>query len=145
MNHSPSITDLLHHTTLYADDRHYDIVHFPLNEREKALQLLDFGQSRFSTFIQDKDEITVIVAAESWAVFANKPSDVEVSADWRLITFDIILKHNLIGFMAVISECLAGVGVSLFVLSAYERDHILTPADGFDKAWNALNSLIKDA
>jgi hypothetical protein len=143
MDKSSSIEQIFPHTRLYTDDLCYDIVHFPKNEREKALQLLDSGQSTFSTFIQDKDEITVVVPSAVLADFADSPQGTEVSGGWRLITFDIILEHDVIGFMAVISECLAGAGVSIFALSAYERDHLLVPAGQFDTAWQTLDDLLK--
>ncbi len=143
MSKFSSIKQIFPHTRLFTDDLRYDIVHFPLNERERALQLLDSGQLAFSTFIQDRDEITVVVPSAVWADFTGKPQGVEVSAGWRLITFDIVLEHDVIGFMAAISKCLADAGVSIFALSAYERDHLLIPADSFDTAWTTLNDLLK--
>jgi hypothetical protein len=143
MDKYSSVGQIFPHTRLYTDDIRYDIVHFPLNEREKAFQLLDSGQPAFSTFIQDKDEITVVVPSAALAGFADQPQGVEVSAGWRLITFDIVLEHDVIGFLAAISEHLAGVGVSIFALSAYERDHLLVPADSFDPAWRTLTDLLE--
>ncbi len=143
MSKSSPVEQIFPHTRLYTDDIRYDIVHFPLNERKKALQLLDSGQSAFSTFIQDKDEITVVVPSAILTKLSDSPQGIDVSAGWRLITFDIILEHDVIGFLAAISKCLAGVGVSIFALSAYERDHLLIPAGSFDTAWRTLTDLLE--
>ncbi|MBN1120998.1 MAG: ACT domain-containing protein [Anaerolineae bacterium] len=143
MSKSYLVEQIFPHIRLFTDDLRYDIIHFPLNGREKALQLLDSGQPAFSTFIQDKDEITIVVPSAVLVDFADRLQSIETSKGWRLITFDIILEHDVIGFMAAISECLAGVGVSIFALSAYERDHLLVPADQIETAWQALDDLLK--
>jgi hypothetical protein len=69
------------------------------------------------------------------------PPDAEISSGWRLITFDVVLEHNLVGFMAAVSRELANVGVSIFALSAFERDHILVQEAQFATAWAVLSAL----
>ncbi|MFH1055637.1 MAG: ACT domain-containing protein [Candidatus Altiarchaeota archaeon] len=44
---------------------------------------------------------------------------------YRLITFDMVLPLDFVGFIAKISTALAEEKIPVFVISAYSRDHIL--------------------
>ncbi|MBI5958897.1 MAG: ACT domain-containing protein, partial [Chloroflexi bacterium] len=59
---------------------------------------------------------------------------------YRLITFDLPLDLNLLGFMALVSRILADAQVPILALSAFERDHLLIPSDRFQTAWDALSN-----
>ncbi|RLG17810.1 ACT domain-containing protein [Nanoarchaeota archaeon] len=87
--------------------------------------------------IRDKNEITVI-AEES----KIDPEDViEREDDWRIITFDMVLPFELVGFLAKVSQALAEEGISIFAVSAYSTDHILVKEEDLKKAVKKLEEL----
>ena len=87
--------------------------------------------------IQDKDEITVVIDQTK-----VKDEDViEIDKDWKIITFDMVLPFELVGFLAKVSEVLAEESISIFAISAYSRDHILIKEKDVEKALKKLEGL----
>ena len=91
--------------------------------------------------IQDKNEITIVIDQVKFFDEANISNIIETEKNWRLITFDMILPFGLIGFLAKVSEILAGKNISIFVISAYSTDHILVKEKDLEKTINQLENL----
>ncbi len=125
-----------------TDDTLYSLIHLPPNAITAAAGVLAQLSEPFSTLIVDKDEVTLIIPADAVEDFAARLLDHRLGdTDYRLITFDLELEPTLTGFMAAIAAALAQAGVPILPLSAFSRDHLLVPADGFDAAWQALQQL----
>jgi len=90
--------------------------------------------------IVDKDEVTLVLPADKWRYFRERLPDYREATPYRLITFDLPLDLNMVGFMARVSQILANAGVPLLTLGAFERDHILVPDDSYTAALEALVS-----
>ena len=58
---------------------------------------------------------------------------------WRLLTFDVVLPFELVGFLATVATTLAEHDVSIFALSAYSTDHLLVRHDDLETAITALS------
>ena len=126
--------------TLYTDDTLYQLVHLPPAAVMASAVVVAEVAEPFSALIADKDEVTLLLSQDAWEEFARRLPDHRLGGRYRLITFDLPLDPDLIGFLALISGILAEAGVSILALSAFERDHILVPADRFQAAWDALRS-----
>jgi hypothetical protein len=87
--------------------------------------------------IIDKNEITVIVSQDS----VDHDNIIEMQKDFRLLTFNMILPFNVVGFISKISEALAKEKIPLFVISAYTTDHILLKEEYLNQAVKALAGL----
>lgn len=123
---------------LYTDDMLYVLVHLPPQAITAGAGVLaEIGQP-FGALLVDKDEVTLVIPQEHWDDFAGRLPEHRLVRDYRLITFDLPLDMDLVGFMALVSRVLAEAGVSFLALSAFQRDHILVPADRCQDAWNAL-------
>ncbi len=103
----------------------------------KATKLLD---SCFA-MINDGREITLIM--EQWSRQSDLFSKdiIDMDRDWRLITFDMELDFEIVGFIAKIAQALAKENISIFVISAYTTDHILIKQHNLDKTIEVLNTL----
>jgi hypothetical protein len=64
--------------------------------------------------------------------------DAKVAGGYRLLTFDIELDLEVVGFMAEVSRILAEAGVPIMALSAFTRDHLLIKQEDLAKALKAL-------
>lgn len=126
--------------SLYTDEVLYVPVHLPAAAIVAAAGALAESATPFSALISDKDEVTLILPQPEWEIFAHRLPDHRTAAPYRLITFDLPLDFELIGFMALVSRVLADAGVSILAISAFERDHLLVPATQFDAAWAALDT-----
>ena len=125
---------------LYTDGINYWLVHLPPADLATAAALLAETGSPFCALIADKDEITLLLSQPAWERVAAHFPDHRVAAPYRLITFDLPLDFELVGFMALVSGVLARARVSILAISAFERDHIFVPAASFRTAWDALKT-----
>jgi len=71
--------------------------------------------------IIDKNETTVIIEQSKY----NDEDVVEIEKGWKILTFDMILPFELVGFLTKISKVLADEKIPIFAISAYSTDHIL--------------------
>ena len=88
--------------------------------------------------IKDKNEITIVIDQSK---IKNNKNIIEIEKDWKILTFDIELPFNLVGFLAKVSKALAEEKISIFVISAYSTDHILVKEKNLKKAISKLKNL----
>jgi len=87
--------------------------------------------------INDGKEITLIINKNK----VNKGDIIENNDNWKLITFDMSLPFELIGFIAKVSKALADENISLLAFSGYSTDHILVKENNLDKTIKTLEKL----
>lgn len=127
--------------TLYTDDELYRVIQLPAAALWAGAAILAEIGAPFSALIADKDEITLIVLADAWDDVGDRlPNHTVLEQAYRLITFDLPLAPDLVGFMALVSRILADTGVSILPLAAFSRDHILVTDAQFQRAWDALTA-----
>ena len=157
-----TVKEALSNGKLYTDQQQYTFLRFPVSANGHALSLMASSTSSstsdlFRGIIFDKDEITMMIPSSDYHVFKNSTEqeaaflkddhdDVEVgSTPYRLITFDIVLDPNLIGFMHAVTKVLAEENISVLPFAAYSRDHIFVQEKDFNKARAALERLRDDS
>jgi Uncharacterized conserved protein len=62
----------------------------------------------------------------------------QVDEGWKAFRVQGVLDFSLIGILAEISGILAKQKISVFAISTYNTDYILTKAESFEKAITAL-------
>jgi hypothetical protein len=87
--------------------------------------------------VQDGEETTVIQRTDA----VDREAAVDVDAGWRLLTFELTLPFELVGFLAVVAGALADAGVSMCAVSAYSTDHVLVGEADLDRAVRTLEGL----
>lgn len=143
MTNNQRIRGILKQATFYSDDVIYTLLKLPPHAAAQGIACLNQFNSAFCVFIADKDEISLVLPSD---VLADMPlDDAEIGETYRLLTVDVVLEPDLIGFMAVVSGALADANVGVFPYAAYTRDHILVPAHQFDTALHTLQTLQKNA
>jgi hypothetical protein len=137
-----SASAVLAQADLYTDGIDYVIIRLPPKAITVASGIVaEIGES-FLALIADKDEVTLVIPAEAVDDFSKRLRDFAQSPKvYRLITFNVELDFDLIGFMALVSHALAEAGISILPVAAYSRDHILIPADQIDIAIQTLQQL----
>lgn len=88
--------------------------------------------------IKDKKETTAVIKQSE---IGNNKNIIRISKNWKIITFDMLLPLDSVGFLATISKALAEEGISIFVVSAYSTDHILVKEKDVKKAINKLKNI----
>lgn len=89
--------------------------------------------------IYDKNENTIIF--DQALLEGNSQHIIEVDKDWKILTLDMLLPLDMVGFIAAVSNALAGEGISILWISAYSTDHVLIKERDLAKAIKKLESL----
>jgi len=139
---SPELRKIFATTRLHGDGRGYAVVGLPRDQMRAATILFGGLAEPFAAMIVDQEEITIVMHDMDWSIGSRDLEGQRVERDFRLITFDVVLAADTVGFTAVVSRLLAESGISLLPIAAYSRDHILVRARDFDRAWQVLSDFI---
>ena len=82
-------------------------------------------------------EVTAVVPESAVANLKVK----EAEYGFRLITFEVNLPFDTVGFISRISKALADAGIPILVYSSYHTDHILVKEDFVDRAIETLRNI----
>ena len=88
--------------------------------------------------LRDPSEVTLLLEDADWRAMRHAARDARVEADFRLVTLDVELGWNVVGFLAHVTQILAGEGIAVGALSAFSRDHLLIKQADLGKALRAL-------
>ncbi len=137
-----TVEQALQQARLLVDEQDYLSLRLPARAITVAAGIIAEVGDPFCALIVDESEVTLIVPNDALPDFSARLRDHEIGkTPYRLLTFDVALEPELVGFMARVSAALAAAGVPIFPFAAYTRDHILVPAEKLDDAVAALLQL----
>jgi len=87
--------------------------------------------------IIDKNETIAIIEQSKY----DDEDVIEIEKDWKVLTFDMVLPFELVGFLAKVSKVFADQKIPLFDISAYSTDHILVKEKDVARAEEKLKEL----
>ncbi|VVB57557.1 ACT domain protein [uncultured archaeon] len=87
--------------------------------------------------VQDHREMTVIVDEQK----LGSVDAIQTDKGWRLITFEVTMPFEVVGFLARVSGALAEEKIPIFAVSSYSTDHILVKEENLEKAVKKLGRL----
>lgn len=138
-----NLEDIFKNMTIYTDDEPYVVLKLPPNAITVAAGIVAEVSDPFTVLLVDKDEVTLVVHKEVPEEFGKRLRDAITSeTEFRLITFDIELSFDVVGFMHAIAGILAEEKISVLPYGAYSRDHILVNVSDFDRAKEVLGKRI---
>ncbi len=88
--------------------------------------------------LRDGREVTLLVEEEDWRAMRHAARDARAEGGFRLLTLDVELGWDVVGFLARVTEILAAEGIAVGALSAFSRDHLLVKQDDLGRALRAL-------
>jgi hypothetical protein len=94
--------------------------------------------------LRDTHETTLLVEEDDWLTMRHAARDARVERGFRLVTLDIELPWNVVGFLARVTEILAAAGVSVGALSAFSRDHLLIKQNDLATALRVLGAHVDE-
>ena len=94
--------------------------------------------------LMDKHEVTLLLDEIDFGTIRHAIRDAKIEGGYRLLTFDIALDLNVVGFMAQISRILAEANVPIMALSAFSRDHLLIKQNDLANALKALGEYVAE-
>jgi hypothetical protein len=137
-----NVRDLIAKTPLFSDGEAYLMIKLPASAITVAAGIVAEIGDPFAALIIDKDEVSLVVPHEAVDEFGTRlRGHVASSMRYRLITFDIELPHDIVGYLAPITTALAAAGISILAFAAYTRDHVLVPEDRYADALRVIEAL----
>lgn len=134
--------DALAKSQFKTDEAVYRIISLPANAITVAAAILAEIGEAFSAIIVDQDEVTLVIDEEALEEYRHRLlGHITGPERWALITVDVVLEHDLVGFMAVLSAALAQEKIPIFCFGAFKRDHLLVPLQRREEALKALKNL----
>lgn len=94
--------------------------------------------------LRDPFEVTLLFDEEDWRAMRHAARDAKVEAGFRLVTLDVELDWNVVGFLAHVTRILAEASISVGALSAFSRDHLLIKQDDLGKALRVLGEHVAE-
>ena len=93
---------------------------------------------------KDKWEVTLILDEIDYGTSRHAMRDAKVEGGFRLLSFDLVMDFNVVGFLAEVSRILAEANISIFAVSAFSRDHLLIKQDDLPKALKVLGEYVEE-
>ena len=90
--------------------------------------------SRFWSVTRTDSELSIVCPEDE----APTGEHVRVEPDWRALEVAGPLDFSMVGVMAGLTQPLADVDVSVFVVSTYDTDYVLVHAAALERAVEAL-------
>ena len=94
--------------------------------------------------LRDAHETTLLVEEDDWRAMRHALRDARSEGGWRLLTLDIELPFNVVGYLARVTEILAAAGIPVAALSAFSRDHLLIKQDDLGVALRVLGEHVAE-
>jgi hypothetical protein len=142
----PSARELLRKTRVEIAPETFTLVSLRHADWRKLLENPELSPRMTAPFMifSDKFEITLLLDEVDFATIHHAIRDARREGNFRLLTFDIELDFNVVGFLAEVARILAEAEISIVALSAFSRDHLLIKQDDLTKALKVLGEYVEE-
>lgn len=93
---------------------------------------------------KDRWEVTLVFDDIDFGTIRHIIRDAKVEQNFRLLSFDVDLDFNVVGFIAQIAKILADAEISILPISSFSRDHVLIRQDDLANALKALRGFVDE-
>ncbi len=137
---SPDPRELLSRTRVEVHHATFALVGVGTDDWARLLAQPDLGPRAASVFMlmRDEHEATMLLEDDDLRVIRPAVITARVESGFRLVTLDITLGWNTVGYLALVSSILAEAQIPVGVISAYSRDHLLIKQEDLPRALLAL-------
>ncbi len=94
--------------------------------------------------LRDDREVTLLLEEDDWRAMRHAVRDARIESGFRLVTLDIELDWNVVGYLARVTQILAEAGIAVGALSAFSRDHLLIKQNDLGTALRVLGPHVKE-
>lgn len=135
-----TIADLLRETKIEVSPASFALIGISHQDWSRLLENPELSPRVDAVFMifRDDKEVTLLIEEEDWQRIRHALRDAKVERSFRLLTFDLELPWNVVGYLARVTEILAAAGISVGALSSFSRDHLLIKQDQLGSALRVL-------
>lgn len=144
---SERVSELLSQTRIDVAPATYVVIGLSHQAWARLLESPELSPRADAPFMifRDQYEVTLLLEADDWARIRHAAREAKVEEGFRLLTLDIALPWDTVGYMARVTELLAEAGISIGALTAFSRDHLLVKQHDLGKALRVLGEHVAEA
>jgi hypothetical protein len=94
--------------------------------------------------LRDAREVTLLLDEVDYGTVRHVIRDARAEGAFRLVTFNIELAWDVVGYFALITKILAEAEISVGALSAFTRDHLLIKQQDLPRALKILGEYVAE-
>jgi len=141
-----SILELLRRTRVEVAPETFTLVSLRHEDWLKLLENPALSPRMTAPFMifKDRFETTLLLDEIDFGTLRHAVRDAKTERSFRLLTFNIELDFNVVGFLAEVARILAEADISIVALSAFSRDNLLVKQDDLAKALKVLGEYVEE-
>ncbi len=138
--------ELLKNTKVEVAPETFSLVSLSHNDWLKLLENPELSPRMTAPFMifRDKWEVTLLLDEIDFGTLRHAIRDAKTEGAFRLLTFEVELDFNVVGFLAEIAKILTEAEISIVALSAFSRDHILIKQENLARAMKILGEIVAE-
>jgi uncharacterized protein len=146
MEQRANVEELLRKTRVEVAPSTYFMIGLRHEDWTRLLENPELSPRADATFmlLRDEHQVTLLLDETDWRTIRHAARDARVEGGFRLVTLDLELDWNTVGYLARVTEILARAGISCGALSAFSRDHLLIKQDDLATALRALGEHVAE-
>jgi hypothetical protein len=130
-------------TRVHVWPERYVLASVPVGRLAEAAALALRSGESFTALVRERDEVSLTVPDAFRPDLTSLAA--RVAGPYRVLTFDLELELDVIGYLAPALERLAAAGVSIVPQCGFRTDHLLVFERDLDAAVGALEALIRES
>lgn len=141
-----SVLNLLKKTRVEISPDTYTLISLTHEDWRRLLENAELSPRMTAPFMifSDKHEVTMLLDEIDFGAMRHAIRDAKTERGFRLLTFDIHLDFNVVGFLAEVSRILSEANISIVALSAFTRDHLLIKQENLAKTLKVLGEYVEE-
>lgn len=139
-------SELLRKTRVEVAPETFFLISLRYEDWLKLLENPELSPRGTATFmiLRDVHEVTLLLDEVDYGTIRHAIRDAKTEGAFRLVTFNIELDWNVIGYFSLISKILAEAGIAIGAISAFSRDHLLIKQEDLAKALKVLGNYVEE-
>lgn len=140
------VDELLQRTRVEVAPETYFLIGLQHQEWARLLESPELSPRGSAPYmlLRDAHEVTLLLDETDWRAMRHAAREARVEGGFRLVTFNLELDWNVVGYLARVTQILAAEGISVGALSAFSRDHLLIKQDDLGKALRVLGEHVAE-
>jgi hypothetical protein len=140
------ISDLLEKTRVEVAPETFFLISLTHQDWLKLLETPELSPRMTAPFMifRDKWEVTMLIDEIDFKTIRHAIRNAKTEGNFRLLSFDIELGFETVGFLAEVTKILAEANVSIIAVSAFSRDHLLIKQTDLPKTLKVLGDYVAE-
>ena len=144
LEQTSKVSELLRRTRVEVQPETFFLVSLSHTNWTKLLENPELSPRMTAPFmiLRDKWAVTLLLDEIDFGTIRHAVREAKTEGNFRLLSFDVELDFNVVGFLAEVAKILAEAEIPIVALSAFSRDHFLIKQQDLSKALIVLGRFV---